>query len=134
MNTKPTQYTEEYVLDEVKELLALMKLQKGTIFIGELLEEKPYSIQRFSEWLSFGGEISETIGKIKDILQTRAIVGGLKNQLNSGLTKFHLINNFGWTDQTHTDVTSGGKPVQSILGNVRQNNSNGEDNQAPEEN
>lgn len=132
MQTKPTQYTKDFVIDEVKELLALLKLQPETVFLGELLVEKPYSMQRISEWNSFGGEISETIEKIKDILQTRAVVGGLKNTLNSGMTKFHLINNFDWKDKTETDVTSGGKPLP-IYNGLSGHNSNQEDIPTQEE-
>lgn len=111
MKTKPVQYTEEYVLDEVKEILAILLLEKDTVFIGELIEERPYSIQRFSEWSKMGGEISETIEKIKNILETRAVVGGLKNKLSANMTKFHLINNFDWKDKTETDHTTKGDKI-----------------------
>lgn len=111
MITKPTIYTEEFVKEEVEELKALLLSDKEVVYLGELIEDKPYSMQRFSEWNKMSNEISETIGKIKDILQTRAVTGGLKNKLNSGITKFHLINNFDWKDKTETDITSKGEKV-----------------------
>mgnify|MGYP001581891490 CR=1 FL=1 len=117
MNTKPTQYTEEYVLDELKELLGIILVDKSIVYLGQLIEEKPYSMQRFSEWNGIDNkEISETIQKIKDILQTRAVVGGLKNQLSANITKFHLINNFDWSDKTEQDLkVSGGLSLTELF-------------------
>ncbi len=115
MKTKPTTYTEEYVLEEVESILKVLKADKKVVYLGELLSEKPYSMQRISEWKDMNPEISETIGKIKDILQTRAVVGGLKSELNSGITKFHLINNFDWKDKTEQDITTGGETLTPLL-------------------
>lgn len=122
MITKPTTYTEEFVKSEVDELHNALMTDKEIIFLGELLENKPYSMQRFSEWSKMGGEISETIGKIKDIFQTRAVTGGLKNKLNAAITKFHLINNFDWKDKQETDITSGGEKINLNVISYKDNN------------
>ena len=115
MITKPTKYTPKFVYNEVTELLSLVRENKDILFIGQLIEEKPYTIQRFCEWNKMGGKITVTIEKIKNILETRAIDGGINNRLNSSITKFHLINNYNWKDKNETDVTSGGEKVQGVV-------------------
>ena len=47
---------------------------------------------------------------------------------------FNLKNNFGWKDQTHQDITSGGKPILGGQTNVHLNNSDEAPNEAPQEN
>lgn len=134
MKTKPKIYTEEYVKEEVDVLLRSLKENPDICYLGELIQDRPYSMQRISEWNNeFTGEISETIGKIKDILQTRAVVGGLKNNLNASITKFHLINNFDWKDKTETDITSGGETITPIYGGLSRHTSNQEDIQPDQE-
>jgi hypothetical protein len=112
---RPVTYTDEFILDEVTGLLSALTDNSEIIFLGELITDKPYSMQRISEWDKKGGEISETIEKIKDILQTRAVVGGLKEQLSSNMTKFHLINNFNWKDKNETDITTGGEKLKGMF-------------------
>ncbi|PIR88827.1 MAG: hypothetical protein COU09_00145 [Candidatus Harrisonbacteria bacterium CG10_big_fil_rev_8_21_14_0_10_44_23] len=102
MTTKPKKYTREYVLGEVNDLLSRLRTSKEYVFKGELVEEKPYSRQRISEWADAfmeDEEISDTIRKIDDILETRAFVGGLKRQFSTAMVKFHLTNNHGWIDK-----------------------------------
>lgn len=116
MDTKPVIYTREYVLAELKSMLEVLANDSKIVYIGELIEPRPYSKQRFSEWQhDFAGdkEISESIEKIKGTLETRAVVGGLKNTLSANMTKFHLINNFDWKEKTETDITTGGEKLNT---------------------
>lgn len=114
MITKPEIYTPEFILSEVSGMLQKLKDDKDLIFKGQLFEDKNYSRQRFSEWLkestnpdpertpavkALWDEISDTIGKIDEILENRAVVGGLTNKFNAQMTKFHLINNYDWKDK-----------------------------------
>lgn len=106
MITKPTIYTEEFVLEEVTKLLQDLLADKEVVYLGELFETRPYSRKRFWEWseaFKENGEISDTIGRIKDILESRVNVGGLKRGLESGMVKFNLINNYNWKDKTEID-------------------------------
>lgn len=115
MKTKPTTYTEEYVKQELDLMLKTLRDRSEVVYLGELIEPRPYSVQRFSEWKDMTPGISESIQKIKNILETRAVVGGLKNQLSANMTKFHLINNFSWQDKTETDITTGGKELNLLV-------------------
>lgn len=106
MITKPTIYTQEYVLTLVTKLLQELKDNKDIVYLWELLEDKEYPRQCFSEWaekFEDDKEISDTIKKIKEILETRAIVWAMKNNLNATSTIFHLKNNYKWVDKFETD-------------------------------
>ena len=114
MKTKPTIYTEEWVQKEVISLLADLEADPTMFFKGQLIDKRPYSLKRYSEWRrDFGSnkEISETMDKIDSIFLTRAVVGGMTNKLSPVMTKFHLVNNFGWKEKTETDVTSQGQQI-----------------------
>lgn len=114
MKTKPTIYTEEWVKKEVISLLADLEADPTMFFKGQLIDKRPYSLKRYSEWRrDFGSnnEISETMDKIDSIFLTRAVVGGMTSKLSPVMTKFHLVNNFGWKEKTETDITSQGQQI-----------------------
>ncbi len=118
MVTKPVIYTAEFVLSELQSMLKSLAENSKIVYIGELIEPKPYSYKRFCEWAQTykeNDEITGTIDKIKGTLLNRAVTGGLKNELNSGMTKFHLINNFDWRDKTETDITTAGEKLNTDL-------------------
>lgn len=118
MVTKPTIYTEEFVLQEVNSLLKELRDDKDIVYKGQLFEHRKYSMQRYSEWATkfeYHSEISETIEKIDELLLTRINMGGLKNELNAGMTKFNLINNYDWKEKTETDLTTQGKSLNISL-------------------
>jgi hypothetical protein len=117
MQTKPVIYTREFVDIETKFLLKRLLEGSEFIFLGELIEDRPYTMNRFGEWAKTfkeDDEISGTIGKIKNILETRAVSGGLKNKLSPVMTKFHLINNFDWRDKTEVDHTTKGESFGNL--------------------
>lgn len=117
MKTKPKTYTEEFVKDQVEKILGLVLADKEIVYIGEVFEELPYPRQTFSEWrndFKDVDEISDTIDRIKEILETRINVGGLKKNLDSSMTKFNLINNYKWKDKNETDLTTKGEPINGI--------------------
>lgn len=123
METKPTIYTQEYVLAEVTLLLNNLLLDKEIVFKGELIDPRPYSYKRYHEWkndFKDDSEIMATMDKIEGMLLTRAVVGGLKNKLSPVMTKFHLINNFDWRDKSEQELTGADKtpliPQVNILG------------------
>jgi hypothetical protein len=117
MITKPKIYTREYVLEEVKDLLSKLVSHSDYVFKGELIDDKPYSRQRLSEWaklFSTDEEISDTIQKVDEILETRAISGGLRNKLSANMVKFHLMNNYNWKDKTSLEQTTESQ-IQHII-------------------
>jgi len=103
MITKPTRYTEKFVLQEVQSMLTEIKSKPDIFFLGQIFEEKSYSMQRFSEWrdkFADNEEISEAIKKIKELLETRVVVGAMKRELHPTLSIFHLKNNYKWVDNS----------------------------------
>jgi hypothetical protein len=122
MITKPEKYTEEFVSKELSDMLSELEVNEEIMVMGELFKTRDYSIQRFSEWedkFKDNAEISESIKKVKEILETRINIGGLKGKLNATMTIFNLKNNYGWKDKTETDLTNNGgtfeMPVVRII-------------------
>ena len=134
MITKPEIYTEEYVKEQLSYILDTILSNKDIIYIGEIFEDLPYSRQRYSEWAKkFENiiEISDTIKRIDDILESRVNVAGLKGKSNPTMTIFNLKNNYGWKDKTETDITSKGekiydtKQIELIARRIASSNGNG---------
>ena len=114
MITKPEKYTSEFVTAELGNMIAELGIDDSIVILGELFNTRDYSMQRFSEWedkFKNDDRISESIKRIKSILETRLNIGGLKGKLNPTMTIFNLKNNYGWKDKTETDVTSNGKDI-----------------------
>ena len=102
MLTKPTIYTSEFVLKEVQSILVEIQSGPEIFYLWQVFEKRGYSQQRFSEWkkeFENSEEISEAIKKIKEILETRVVVGAMKKELHVTMTIFHLKNNYKWTDK-----------------------------------
>lgn len=117
MITKPTTYTPEFVMSELNAMLEEVK-NGDFLLIGQLFETRNYSQQRFSEWANDypdHPEISETIKKIKQIFENTINHGALSGKLNATMTIFNLKNNYGWKDQTQTDITTGGKTLPALV-------------------
>ena len=117
MKTKPKIYTQEFVRKEVKKLLAELKNNPNIIYSGELIAPKNYSVQRFSEWdneFKNDKQISETIKKIREILETRVNVGGLRNKLNASIVKFNLINNYNWKEKAEIEHQGDGLTIKIV--------------------
>lgn len=117
MITKPEKYTREFVSSELDNMLSELIEDNSIVILGELFMRRNYSLQRFSEWedkFKDDDMISESIKKIKSILETRLNLGGLRGELNPTMTIFNLKNNYGWRDKTETDITSGGDKIGGI--------------------
>lgn len=114
MITKPTKYTEEYVLNEVQEFWQKVKSDTSLMFWQDLVRNKEYSRERIWEWSKNGDwvEISNIIQKIKEEFETRLLKAGLLNKINPGLTKFVLINHYGMTDKTEIKTVKVGKDFE----------------------
>lgn len=133
--TKPTTYTKEFVKEQLDFILEEILTNKDIIYIGEIFETLPYSRQRYSEWAKAFedvDEISDTIKRIDDILESRVNTAGLKGKANPTMAIFNLKNNYGWKDKNETDITTNGKDLPTpILGNaISNNNSIKEDSQS----
>lgn len=85
------------------------------------------TLSNYKEKDEFVDTITQARNRVQEDIEIR-----LMETRNEKGAIFNLTNNFGWRSRNETDVTSGGKPLQSILGNgIPTGNSNGE---APEAN
>jgi len=101
---RPIKYTEEYVENELNDILYKIQTDKNIYLLGQVLEYKEYSPQRISEWAKKYTMFSETIKKIKSILEERINRGGLEGKLNPTMAIFNLKNNYGWKDRQEVEV------------------------------
>ena len=119
-------YTEEFVLEEMKSLLAIVRSNPDIVYIWELFDNKNYSRQRFSEWVKeYNGneEIKEISDTIKELLETRAVKGAMTNKLNGTMTIFHLKNNYDWKDKSEVDSNLKGElNIASLLWQIQDKN------------
>ena len=112
-------YTLEYEKNELKSLLENLRKDKEIIYLWELFVDKPYSRQRYWEWVSIPNSNTEDLASrywdneevanlsvtIKEILETRAVKWAITNKLNPTFTIFHLKNNYkdNWKDKSEVD-------------------------------
>jgi uncharacterized membrane-anchored protein len=119
-------YTAEFVLEEMKSMVSLIKGNPDIVYIWELFDNKSYSRQRFSEWVktySDNEEIKEISDTIKEILETRAVKGAMTNKLNGTMTIFHLKNNYDWKDKSEVDSNVKGElNIATILWQIQDRN------------
>jgi len=115
-NKNAEKYTLEWVQEELTSMLLELHQNKDIVYIGELFEDKEYSRYRYHEWVNKYSDdeiVLLTNKKIKEILESRAVIGGMKNHLNCAMTIFHLKNNYGWKDKQELDI-SDRKQVEEI--------------------
>lgn len=119
MITKPVKYTPEFVLSECTAMLQEIRDDKEIVLLGQLFGTRDYSGQRFSEWdhaFADNEMISETIKKIRELLEDRINLGGLKGSLNPTMTIFNLKNNYGWKDtKDHTSSDRSMSPAPTKI-------------------
>ena len=114
MITKPTKYTEEFVLSELNDIIVELRSNPDIIFVGQLFMKRDYSRERFYEWArkyDKNHEISHTIKMINEILEVRAIERGVDLKGNSSFLIFFMKNKHGWKDRK--DITSDDKAIQA---------------------
>ena len=119
-------YTAEFVLEEMKSMVSLIRGNPDIVYIWELFDNKSYSRQRFSEWVktySDNEEIKEISDTIKELLETRAVKGAMTNKLNGTMTIFHLKNNFDWKDKSEVDSNVKGElNIATLLWQIQDKN------------
>lgn len=109
-------YTLEFCEKETAELLDKLAWDENIITVAQLLSSKPYSQQRYYEWVKkytkdrkdeeYSESIKEKACKIIEIVEWRKQVWALTWKLNASFTIFDLKNNHGWKDKQEIDQTS----------------------------
>jgi hypothetical protein len=121
--TKPDKYTEEFVLNEVESILEEIKRDRTIVYLKTVFENKEYTHQRYSEWtkeFKENKQISDTIKKTKEILESRINNQGLKGELSVPMVIFNLKNNYGWTDSQRIDHTTKGEKITEMRDDTKE--------------
>ena len=126
METKPTIYTEEFVLSELEGMLKRIETDESIIYKGQLQEGKDYDTNRFGEWANDfkdNKKISGTMKKINNLLESRVVVGAVNKKFSSQMVMFHLANNFAWKNRLETKVSGDNEnPLQIKVVKYDENN------------
>lgn len=94
----PQIYTDEYIKNEAKLFREWMQ-KPDSLYFGTFAVERGYCYQRLTEFANKSVEFSDTLEYAKHWQQCRLVNCGLKNETNSGLTKFVLQNCHGWAER-----------------------------------
>lgn len=119
MITKPKRYTAKFVLQEARDMLLSAVGDGKIVYIKQLFIPKDYTYERFHEWardFKDNKEISLTLKKINELLESRLVVGGLTKGFAPKITTLLLTNKYGFTERT--EHTVGGDQNNPILTNV----------------
>lgn len=135
-NTKPIIWTVEFVQKEAREMLATVRKDKTVTFIGTLFDDKEYTRENFNFYrarFKKDDQISFTIRKIEEILESRCAQGGLIGKFNANAYKFHMINNHDWRDKSEVENKHKGLPTLAAVFAAAQRRKKGEQDESEEE-
>ena len=109
-------YTEEFVTRECYDLYRKLQRKTWICTLGELIEDKFYTLDRLSDWrreFPDNKVIQGTLKKIKNITEARIVGGSLDKSLHAGFAKFLLINRYNdWVDRK--DITTKGEKINNV--------------------
>lgn len=127
-DTKPEIYTAQYVMEVLGTMVKALKEDENDhyIFKGQLCELVGIPLEYWTIWgnkFKENDQIVQTMKQIETIMLNRAVVGGLKNKLNASITKFHLMNNYGWAEKQETkhsgEIESGNKDIKEVASDLK---------------
>lgn len=95
----PLVYDDERILEELEALRAWMELP-DSLYFKTFAVSRGYHPNRFQEFADRNPEFACALELAKVWQECRLVNLGLWNKTNSGLTKFMLINNHGYREQS----------------------------------
>ena len=113
-------YTSGFVKKEFDGFLAILeKNKKNFSYISwqDLIEDKPYSAQRISEWVNDFPSNSEAKKKIDGILANKLSKFALANKVNATMAIFCLKCNHKWNDKIAEQENENPQKINISFGN-----------------
>jgi len=108
-------WTEEVALNLANELILWQKEEASHIFWEEFLviekDMHPRTIAYLKTKFSSFCNLLEQAKKIQEVKLAKY---GTADRLNASMTKFVLINNHNWKDQSHIDHTNAGNSFNTL--------------------
>ncbi len=114
---RPELYTSEWLSEEAKLLIEWFK-QPRNIWLKGFALQRGYDPVRFDEFAEKSPEFSEALKKAKQWQEFKLVDFGLFNEINSGLTKFVLVNNHNWYERQQVDISADAKSLGSRLNEI----------------
>jgi hypothetical protein len=94
----PEVYSQEWIANEAEVFRKWMQ-KPDSLYFGSFAIERGYCRQRLSEFANKSIEFSEALEYAKSWQECRLVNLGLRNEINSSLTKFVLQNCHEWTEK-----------------------------------
>lgn len=111
----PKIYTDEWISNEAKLFMEWMT-RPDSLYFTTFAVERGYTHQRLTEFAEVNIEFSDALKYAKHWQLSRLVNCGLKNETNSSITKFVLINNHNWVNDK-TDSNDVAKQVATAIVN-----------------
>jgi len=110
---RPKIYDDAFIENEAAEFIEWMQ-KSCNIWFEDFALERGYAPQRLHEWSKKNAVFAETFAIIQTMQKSKLVKGGLKEEFNSGFTKFVMANACGWYEkqQISGDSTN---PLQFLL-------------------
>jgi len=108
-------WTEERAIELGNELILWQKEEASHIFWDEFLViEKGYYEELIAYLCTKFTTFLKLVNKAKKIQEIKLKKYGTADKLNASMTKFVLINNHNWKDQSHIDHTNAGNSFNTL--------------------
>lgn len=111
---RPSKYNDEMLDKAYGYLDNYMAVGDLVPSIAGLADELGICEKTCYNWAEKFPEFLQSLERIKTRQHRRLLNGGLANELNPTIVKLGLTTNHGYSDKSATDVTTQGKPVESI--------------------
>lgn len=109
-------WTEEIALNLANELIAWQKKSPANMFFDEFLViEKNIHPRTIAYLCKKFTSFCKLIEQAKGIQEIKLKKYGTADKLNASMTKFVLINNHNWKEQSHIDHTNDGKAFNNSI-------------------
>lgn len=121
-NGLPKVYTHEWITNEAKLFFKWME-KPDSMYFTTFATERGYCIQRLTEFANENKDFAEALTYARSWQLNKLVNLGLKNEINSGLTKFVLQNNHGWAERS-TVMHKGRTTAEELLDSTQGDNDN----------
>jgi hypothetical protein len=103
---RPLTYTKEFLDNIADEFLQWMEEDDSRFWLKDFFIDRRMHTQKIGEWVERSEKFRSAYLIAKELQERRMVAGGMKNQYNSNITKFALVNNHAWvSDKSETKVS-----------------------------
>lgn len=110
----PKTHTKEFIDNEADAFMEWMKLP-DSLYTKRFAISRGYLPQRMYEWAKHNQKFREVLLYAKEWQEARLAEGGMKNELNSGFTRFVMSNVCGWSEKQSTEISGSAQSPLRVI-------------------